>query len=231
MSIQPIISAIHELFEDINPTQWRQLERYASFLHEKNQVMNLTAIDDLEGIYEKHFYDSLLMLSTLDDFETLCDLGTGAGFPGVVVAILYPHRKITLVEPLKKRCIFLQELLEKLELENVQIINRRGEDLKEYREYFDIVVARAVSSLNILIELGLPLVKVGGYLVAMKAAQALEEIKLANAALHQCGGRLLEPNPQYLLDKSIRYNLKIEKIKKTPTQYPRRYSQIKSKPL
>ncbi len=216
---------------DFSSKQWEQLAQYAKFLYEKNQVMNLTAIDDAEGIYEKHFYDSLLMLSLLETFETFCDLGSGAGFPGMVVAIARPEAKVTLVEPIKKRCLFLKEVVELLGLENVKVVNERAEDLKMYREYFDVVSARAVSQLNILVELGLPLVKVSGYLVAMKAANALDEVQQAKHAIGQCGGRLQDPKPQYLLDGSIRYNLIIEKIKKTPEQYPRRYNQIKRKPL
>ncbi len=231
MHLQSIKEAINHLTQTMTTQQWDQFAQYASYINKKNQVMNLTAIDDPQGIYEKHFYDSLLMFVTLDEFDSFCDLGSGAGFPGMVVAIMRPESKITLVEPLAKRCVFLQEVVELLNLTNVEIVNERAEDLAVFRESFDVVAARAVSKLNILVELGLPLVKVGGYLVAMKAAAALDEAAEAKQAIGQCGGKLHNPQPQYLLDGSIRYNIKIEKIKQTPARFPRRYSQIKKKPL
>lgn len=231
MDLQTIKAAITELVPTINSRQWKQFALYAEFLREKSQVMNLTAISDLEGIYEKHFYDSLLMLQTLEDFKSFCDVGSGAGFPGMVVAIMKPEVFVSLVEPLQKRCLFLQEVVELLGLTKVTIIHERAEDLAAYRHSFDVVSARAVSRLNILTELCLPLVKVGGHLVAMKGAAAQEETQEAKQAIGQCGGKLHSLQPQYLIDGSIRYNIKIEKIKETPTHYPRRYSQIKKKPL
>ncbi len=212
--------------------QLNQLRTYAQFLNEKNKVMNLTAIDDLEGVTEKHFVDSLLIGEFLTDSKTFCDVGSGAGFPGVVLAIAYPDIEFTLVEPTGKRCQFLNDLTDLLKLSNVNVVNARAEDyVKEMREQFDVVSARAVANLVILSELCLPLVKVGGQFIAMKGQRALEELEQAQFAIKTLGGEVFNSQKSMLRDGSLRYNIIVKKVKSTPQKYPRAFGKIKKNPL
>lgn len=212
--------------------QLNQLRTYAQFLNEKNKVMNLTAIDDLEGITEKHFVDSLLIGEFLSDAKTFCDVGSGAGFPGVVLAIAYPQIEFTLVEPTKKRCYFLNDLSNLINLTNVTVVNARAEDyVKEMREQFDVVSARAVANMVVLSELCLPLVKVGGQFIAMKGQKGLEEVDQAQFAIKTLGGEVLNSQKSMLRDGSLRYNVVVRKVNPTPLKYPRAYGQIKKNPL
>ena len=155
---------------NLTDLQRDQLHTYFMMLVEKNKVMNLTGITEENEVYEKHFYDSLLFSFKLDfNKKTLIDVGTGAGFPGLVLAICYPNLKVTSLEPLAKRCNFLSEVVDELKLENVEIINKRAEDLaKTHKEFYDYATARAVARLNILLELSIPLVKVNGSFIALK---------------------------------------------------------------
>ena len=152
----------------LNKVQVEQLQEYAEFLIEYNEKINLTAITDFEDIVEKHFYDSLIMTTHKDIKGTLVDVGTGAGFPGVVLKIYYPELKVILLEPIKKRCIFLEELINKLKLKDIEVVNIRGEDyVNKHREEYDYVTARAVTNLNALIEICGGLIKIGGYFIAL----------------------------------------------------------------
>ena len=153
---------------ELSAVQKEQLHTYFELLVEKNKVMNLTGITEENEVYEKHFYDSLLFSFDIDfSGKTLIDVGTGAGFPGLVLAICYPNLKVTLLEPLNKRCVFLSEVVTALGLQNVEIVNQRSEDYsKNNREKFDYATARAVARLNMLLELVMPLVKVNGTFIA-----------------------------------------------------------------
>ncbi len=216
---------------DINQFQFNQLLHYAKLLQEWNQKMNLTAIDDFEEILYKHFLDSILIVPLCKDIAHLCDVGSGAGFPGLVLKIMLPDLQITLVEPTKKKTDFLKIVIDELKLDKIQVINARIEDCHDLKEQFDIVTARAVASLPILCELCLPFVKDKGQFIAMKGPLGLQEAKLAENAIQLCGGQLILQDQSTLPDESIRYNLVIQKIKSTPKIYPRVYSQIKKKPL
>ena len=146
---------------------------YYEMLYETSKVMNLTTIVELEEAYIKHFYDSLLMSKVVDLTKelTLADIGTGAGFPGLVLKIVYPNLKVTLIEPIGKRCKFLQSVIDRLELKYIYVVNERAEDaVKKYRESFDVVTARAVASLNILSEICVPFVKINGLFIALKGS-------------------------------------------------------------
>lgn len=206
---------------------------YHDFLAEKNAVMNLTAIAK-EEYFEKHFYDSLL-LSELHNFtsETLLDIGSGAGFPGLVLAIIYPKLVITLLEPTKKRANFLNETIKLLNLSNVKVISKRAEDfINGQREKFDLVTARAVANMPVLLELAAPFVKVNGYLLIMKGQSAETELKAAQNALNILDLQVVAQKRHELIsDQAIRINFKIIKTKLTNTKYPRNYGQIKKKPL
>lgn len=223
--------ALKELAIDATDSVLASFDRYAQLLVEKNKVMNLTAITNREDINEKHFYDSLLLYPFVKNKYSLCDVGTGAGFPGLALAIVMPSCDITLLEPTLKRCNFLMEVIEDLGLKNVTVVNKRAEDFFEKREYFDIVTARAVANLTLLSELCLPLVKVNGLFIAMKGARGLEEVEEAANAIQVLGGSVQSCEHSLLSDDSLRYNIIIKKDKKSPAKYPRAYGAMKKRPL
>ena len=206
--------------------------KYRDLLLEWNQKFNLTAITDLDEIEEKHFIDSLFLDKFVDlDNKTLLDVGSGAGFPGIPLAIVHPSLKVTLLESNGKKVSFLKEAKKELGLENVEIVQVRSEEFKK-RESFDIVTARAVKELNILLEITFHLVKVGGVFVAYKSSNIDEEIKHASKAF-----KTLEISDfckhEYKLPKSQdnRVLLVISKQKSTKKKYPRQYSEIVKAPL
>lgn len=208
---------------------------YYEMLYETSKVMNLTTIVEFEEAYIKHFYDSLLMSKVVDLSKdlTLADVGTGAGFPGLVLKIVYPNLKVTLIEPLTKRCKFLQSVIDKLELKDIVIVNDRAENaVKNLRESFDVVTARAVASLNVLSEICTPFVKVNGIFVALKGSSYQEEIDNACNAVGKLKIKLFKKQlfelPFNLGERSI---LVYRKYENTPNSYPRIYAKIKKNPL
>ncbi len=209
--------------------QLQQFEQYIHLLQEWNEKMNLTSITDEEEIWEKHFLDSIAPFSNLS-FTTMCDVGSGAGFPGVPLKIAYPNIDVTLVEPSQKRCRFLQEVNEQLGL-GLHIENARAEDfVKEHREAYDVVSARAVARLTILLELCIPLLKVDGTFVALKGKSGHEEVlnaKFASEVLHV----VLDSEKEVQIEEAIHVNFYFKKTKSTSKKYPRAYAQIKKKPL
>ena len=217
---------------ELNETQLKQYRDYIALLKLWNQKMNLTAIDDDEGIYLKHFYDSLLSIKYVKYEGTLADVGSGAGFPGLVLKIAYPELKVDLIEPIKKRCTFLKEVIETLDLKDVEVINERSEDLaKMKREKYDIVTARAVADLSVLSELCAPLVKVKGLFIALKGQKAKEETKQALEAFKKLG-LSLDAIEEIDLDKENKRSIVIlKKVGKCPKKYPRPYAEIKRKAL
>lgn len=207
-----------------------QFEKYMELLLEWNQKMNLTAITKEEEIWEKHFYDSIVPFENLSH-KTLCDVGSGAGFPGIPLKIVFPDMELTIVEPLQKRCRFLETVKETLDLKDIFIYPERAEDfVKEHRESYDIVSARAVARLSILLELCAPLVKMKGDFIALKGKQGHDELVEAQKALDVLGMKLIKEDT-IDVDEATRINLYMKKIKTTPTKYPRAYGQIKKKPL
>lgn len=218
-------------YPNLNEIQKEQLEMYKELIQEENKVMNLTGIDDDFGIYLKHFYDSLTIVNRItDEYNKIADLGTGAGFPGIVLAIYYPNKEFHLIEPLTKRCNFLQKVIEKINLKNVKIINKRAEDLP--KEQYDLVVSRAVARLNILLELSIPLVKINGLFIALKGPQSKDEILESKNALIKLDSSIYKIDELSLpFEESTRNNIIIKKNNKTSTKYPRNFGQIKKKPL
>ena len=213
----------------------QQFELYYHRLIEVNQVMNLTAIIEKEEVYRKHFLDSLEILRVLDLNEsfTLCDVGSGAGFPSIPLAIVHPQVNVTIIDALNKRIRFLNDLIKDLDLKKVEAFHARAEDYaKEKRESFDVVTARAVARLNVLAELCLPLTKVGGRFIAMKGSSGLEEIEEASQAIQNLGGKITRVE-QFTLpeEKDGRMIIVIEKVKQTPLKYPRSFNKIKERPL
>lgn len=213
-------------------TQLDQLQRYYELLIEYNKVMNLTGITEKDEVYLKHFYDSLTIVKAIDLNKeyTLCDMGSGAGFPGIVLKIIFPHLKITLLDSLNKRVMFLNKVIEELKLENILAIHTRIEEYgKNNREVFDIVTARAVASTNILLEFGIPLLKVNKYFVALKGTLNNENYL---SSLNKLNTIELKKE-EFLLpvENSKRTIIVFKKIKTTSNKYPRNFKDIKNNPL
>ncbi len=215
---------------DLSQEQIEQFDEYCLLLQQWNEKMNLTAITETDEIYEKHFLDCLLSLSE-EVKGRVIDVGSGAGFPGVVWKIARPELEVVLLEPTGKRVTFLNEVIRKLNLKGITTVNKRAEDyVSEVRESFDVVTARAVANLPVLSELCLPLVKVGGCFLAMKGAAGKEEAEAARNAIRLLGGKT-EAVEYLTLNGAGRYNIRIRKEKATDLKYPRRYDRIKKKPL
>ena len=234
MKKEEFISLLSKNNVVLSEKQSLQFEKYLYLLQEYNKVMNLTGITEEEEVYEKHFYDSLLFSFNENmDGLSLIDVGSGAGFPGVPLAIVYPSLKVTLLEPLTKRCKFLEVVKNELGLTNVVIVNERAEDFsKKNEEKFDIATARAVSKLNILLEISSQMIKVNGYFIALKGKIAQEEIEQAKNALKVLNFKIEKNKEDYLpSDEDSRANIFIKKLGSTNKKYPRNYSQIKNRPL
>lgn len=233
MNKEEFIRALKDLNIDITNKQLSDLDTYYKMLIDYNSHTNLTRITEENEVYLKHFYDSLTLVKAIDlDNQTLLDIGTGAGFPGLVLKIVFPNLKVTLVDSLNKRITFLKSVIEKLNLKDVEAIHARAEEyILDKRESFDIVTSRAVANLNTLSELCIPFVKVGGYFVPMKA-DVKEELKSAEKGVKTLGG-VLKDTVIFELphDEGTRTLIKIEKLAKTSVKYPRKFSEIKKKPL
>lgn len=230
MTKEEFINALKEKNIDLSPEQIQQFETYMTLLKEWNEKMNLTAIVQDGEIWEKHFYDSILPFIG-KNFASLADVGSGAGFPGIPVKIVWPQTDLTIIEPLQKRCRFLEEVKNQLGLENVHIHAARAEDFaKDHRESFDALSARAVARLSILLELCAPLIKKGGWMVALKGKNGMEELAAAKKAIDVLGLELKETSHDEL-DEGSRINFYFQKTSSTPARYPRNYGQIKKSPL
>lgn len=217
--------------------QQEQLTVYYEMLVEKNKVMNLTAITEFEDVLEKHFLDSIAVARYVDltGELSLMDLGTGAGFPGMPLKIMFPNLKITLADSLNKRIVFLNEVIDVLELEEVTTVHGRAEDLAadaNHREQYDYCVSRAVANLSTLSEYCLPFVKVGGAFISYKSGEIEEELSAAKKAIFLLGGQTKEVIPFQLDGTDIsRSFVMIGKEKKTPKAYPRKSGIPSKKPL
>ena len=210
-----------------------KLEEYYNLLVEENKKYNLTAITEEKQVYLKHFYDSLCLTKIIKlDNQYILDIGTGAGFPGLVLKIVFPNIKIDLLDSTNKRCLFLQMVIDKLNLKDVNVINARAEEYaKENREKYDIVTSRAVAPLKHLLEYSIPLLKIGGNFISLKSNIEEETKNISN--YHNKLYLSKEEIIKYELpiEKSLRTLYKVSKDKKTPLIYPRIYSQIKKKDI
>ena len=215
--------------------QTEQFFEYMNLLIEWNEKMNLTSIIEPEEIILKHFIDSITILKEIEDNSKVVDVGTGAGFPGIPLSIMNPTLKITLVDSLNKRLIFLQEVVNKLNLKNVEIVHARAEEFgqnKKYRESFDISTSRAVANLSTLSEYLIPLVKVGGKVISMKASEAQEEINEAKKAIQVLGGKIERIDEFNLPQSDIgRTVILIKKEEKTPNKFPRKPGTPSKEPI
>lgn len=212
--------------------QENAFQTYYERLVEKNQVMNLTAITDYEEVLVKHFEDSLMLLRYDRDFETLIDVGTGAGFPGLPLAIMKPDAKVLLLDSLQKRIGFLGEVIAGIGLKNTMTEHNRAEDgAKAHREAFDRAVSRAVANLSTLSEYCLPFVKVGGYFIAYKSGNVEAEVKDAANAVRILGGTVERIETYSLSNGDPRSLVFIRKIAPTPKKYPRKAGTPQKTPL
>lgn len=238
MKTEDFIQMLSDKGITLSDQQIRQFELYFETLVEWNEKMNLTAITEKSEVYLKHFYDSITAGFYYEGFHEaahLCDVGAGAGFPSIPLKIIFPKLKVTIVDSLKKRIHFLEHLASLLELKEVNFIHDRAETFgqnKVYRESFDIVTARAVARLSVLSELCLPLVKVGGTFVAMKAASAKEEIEAGKKAVGLLGGKVHTTHSFLLpIEESERNIIIITKEKPTPKKYPRKPGTPNKEPI
>lgn len=214
---------------NITEKQKEELEIFYNFLVEYNSHTNLTAITKKEEVYLKHFYDSILLSQATDltKISNMLDIGCGAGFPGIVIKIMFPHIYLTLLDSNNKKTKFCEELIKKLELKNVEIINKRAEEyIEDRREYYDLVTARAVKDLSILDELAIPYVKINGNFIAMKS-DCTEELENSKKGIEKLGGKYIETkNLSLPRDNGKRSFVIINKIKTTNKIYPRQYNKI-----
>ncbi len=230
MNLDLFIEETKKLGIELTSQQLEKLNQFYELLISWNQKMNLTRIIEKEDVYLKHFYDSLTLSKVIDLKQdlTLCDVGSGAGFPGIVLKICFPNLKITLLDSLQKRVNYLNEIIKKLDLKKIEAIHTRAEDYaKQNREKFDIVTARAVANLKILSELCIPMVKVNGLFIAMKA-NIEEEIENSTEIIKKLDSKIEKIETFYLpIENSIRNIIMIQKQKPTNNLYPRRIEKMK----
>lgn len=219
---------LKELDITLSEKQQVQFYRYYELLVEWNKVMNLTGITEYEEVNEKHFIDSLSLVKVLDisKINTVIDVGTGAGFPGIPLKIVFPHLKVTLLDSLNKRIKYLDTVIDELELKDIHTIHGRAEEYarkEEYREKYDLAVSRAVANLSTLSEYCVPYVKVGGMFVPYKSGEIDEEVKAAQTAIKVLGGKQTEVVKFTLPGSDInRSFVKIQKVKSTGKKFPRK---------
>ncbi len=231
------ISKMEKLNIEITDEMAEKFENYYKLLVEKNKVMNLTAITEYDEVLLKHFYDSLSIVRTMDikNVEKVIDVGTGGGFPGIPLKIVFPHLKITLLDSLNKRIVWLNEVIEELDLKDIKAYHGRAEEFghkDDYREQYDLCVSRAVANLSTLSEYCIPFVKKNGYFVSYKAATVNEEVETAKKSVKILGGEIKDICSFLLDDVDMERNLvKIQKVSKTPNKYPRKAGLPTKEPL
>ena len=230
MNREEFITAVKELGISITDKQLEQLNKYYKALVEWNKRINLTSITEENDVYLKHFYDSLTLFKEYDLTKdiSLCDVGTGAGFPGIVLKIVFPNLKITLVDSLQKRLKFLDYVIKLLNLKDVELVHERMEDYsKQNEEKFDIITSRAVAKTKILVEISFKALKISGHLILMKSSFE-EELSDAEKIIKDIGGEVIDVNTFKLpFENSQRALINIKKVRKTEAKYPRSIDKIK----
>lgn len=230
-------SLLRELELELTNNQLDQFDKYYELLIEKNKVMNLTAITEYEEVIRKHFIDSLSLIKIFSTSEkiSVLDMGTGAGFPGIPLKIVYPNYNITLLDSLNKRVNFLNEVIKELKLEDISAVHARAEDYvknSNIRESYDLVVSRAVAKLSSLSEYCLPYVKINGIFISYKAGNIQEEVLESTKAISVLGGKAVSEKSFYLPDSDIQRTLiMIKKLKQTPKVYPRSAGKPTKEPI
>jgi len=233
MNKEQFINELKKININITDEMLSKLDEYYHILVEENSKYNLTAITDEPSVYLKHFYDSLSIIKTINlNNQYLLDIGTGAGFPGLVLKIIFPNLKIDLLDSTNKKCLFLQKVIDKLKLKDINVINARAEEYaKVNREKYDLVTSRAVAPLKHLLEYSIPLLKVNGHFISLKS-NIDEELTNINNYYHKLclsDEEIIKFELPY--EHSLRTLYKITKQKETPSIYPRTYSQIKKKDI
>lgn len=234
MNEEVFVSELKKIGIELNEIQLNQFRRYYELLVEWNEKMNLTTILKKEDVYEKHFYDSLTIAMNQDmSDKKLLDIGAGAGLPSLALKIAFPSLDVTIMDSVAKKMTFVDAVIKDLDLKNAKTVAARAEEyIENHREEFDIVTARAVCRMNILVELATPYLRVGGKIMALKGAIGEEEIKECGKAFDILHLRLIDHKEITLpIEQSSRNNYYIKKTDKTNPKYPRRYSVIKNKPL
>ena len=232
---QDFVSKLEAMGITLTDEQVQQFITYYEMLVEKNKVMNLTGITEFDEVLEKHFEDSLSLIRVVDlnqNFKIM-DLGTGAGFPGIPLKIAFPNLKITLADSLNKRILFLQDVIDELQLKDIAAIHGRAEDLARnivYREQYDLCVSRAVANLSTLAEYCLPFVKIGGQFVSYKSGECDEEVKDAKSSVFLLGGKVKNVT-KIKLKNAKRNFIAIKKNKKKKKKYPRKAGVPSKTPL
>lgn len=228
-----LVSGLQSFLPTICPQAVDKLLRFSDLLLEKNKVMNLTAVTDPCEVVTRHFLDCASLAPYLEEGQTVLDVGTGAGFPGVPLAILCPGVQLTLLDAQRKRIDFLREVVDALDLKNVTPVHARAEEFAaQHRASFDVAVSRAVADLRVLCELALPMVKVGGAFYAMKAADCMDEVGSAAHAFAELGAPAAELLHYTVPHDGIeRVLVRLQKTADTPDRYPRRFKKIQTDPL
>lgn len=229
------INDLKEIGIELSDEQLEQFLTYYEMIIEKNKVMNLTAITDFDEVLEKHFEDSLSLIQAVDleKSQTVIDLGTGAGFPGIPLKIAFPNLQITLADSLNKRILFLDDVIRELGLTGIDTVHGRAEDLaknSDYREKFDLCVSRAVANLSTLSEYCLPFVKIGGKFISYKAGECDEEVAASKSSVFLLGGKISDIK-KFELGESGRAFVIIDKVSGTPKKYPRKAGTPSKDPL
>lgn len=220
---------------ELTDSQLNAFETYYDMLIDRNKVMNLTAITEFDEVMDKHFLDSTYLFRSIKleaDYK-LIDIGTGAGFPGIPLKIVFPELKITLLDSLNKRVGFLNDVIEELNLNDIEAIHGRAEDIarnKAYRASYDIAVSRAVANLSTLSEYCLPFVKIGGKFVSYKSGDCADEVDNAKAAIHLLGGKINKID-EFSYSNNSRSFIVIDKVMNTSNKYPRKAGLPSKKPL
>jgi len=234
MNKEEFVLELKKIGIDVTDSQLMQLDKYYHLLTLWNEKINLTRITEENDVYLKHFYDSLTLYRVIDlnSDLSLCDVGTGAGFPGLVLKIFFPTLRVTLVDALLKRVNFLKLVIDELGLKDIEVYHDRAESFARVnREKFDIVTSRAVANLRVLSELSIPMVRVNGYFVAMKGPSADEELENAKGAIKQLGGKT-EDVKKVILPSGIEHSLIIvRKVSETPARFPRKAGKPVKEPL
>ncbi len=226
---------LKELNIDLENEKMYKFYLYMNLLLEWNKIMNLTGITEPKEIIIKHFVDSLTILKKINENESIIDVGTGAGFPGIPIKIAYPNTRITLLDSLNKRISFLNEVVDKLELKNIKTIHGRAEDFGKdvkYREQYDIATARAVAPLNTLLEYLMPFVRINGKCLCMKGSSIAEETENCKKAVTSLGGKDITCDEFIIPQTDIKRTLiVVNKEKNTPKEYPRKAGTPSKNPL
>jgi len=231
--VKNLVKVFEKYDIQLTSLQEKQFDDYFKELVETNKFLNLTAITEEDEVVFKHFLDSVLPYKLFSQNEKIVDVGTGAGFPALPLKIVRPDLQVFMVDSLNKRINFLKNTIDKLSLNEIFAIHSRAEDFaKTNREKFDVAVARAVAPLNTLVEYLLPLVRVGGKIIVYKSIKLQEEIEMAQKAIQILGGKIKEVVKFTIAEEDLERNiLIIDKIQKTPTQYPRTGNKPKLTPI